>query len=71
MPAAGWGRLRAQLLLLLCVVLPPLQAYLDVCDTFTATVAALLWAVYQRAAVGGVQLTTKNCPTVVADNISK
>ena len=47
------------------------QDYFDASEYFTATVAALLWAVYKQAAAAGVQLTSKNCPTVVADSSSK
>jgi hypothetical protein len=43
------------------------QEYYGAVNGFMATVAALLSAVYKKAAAAGVQLTNKNCPTLVME----
>jgi hypothetical protein len=48
-----------------------LQEYDAAFDYLTATVTALLWAVYQQAAAARVTLTAKDCPTLVIEASSK
>jgi hypothetical protein len=47
------------------------QGYKAAVNGLTVTVSGLLWAVYQQAKEKGVQLTAKNCPTLVVDTSSK
>ncbi len=48
-----------------------LQKYKFASDNLVATCTALLAACYQQAKVKRVQLTEKNCPTLVLDTNSK